>query len=125
MKKLLLVGAFLVGMCTISFAQGGQGGFRRTPDEQVTQLKTQITGITDDQAAKIKVIYTAANAKRDSLMSAGQGGGGDRQAMMKTFMSMNTATDAKISAVLTADQAAAYKKIADARMEQMKQYMNQ
>lgn len=122
MKKVLLVCAFVLGVSAVSFAQGGGGGFRRTPEQQLEQLKTQITGITDAQAAKLKVVYEAAGKSRDSLMAAGQGGGGDRQAMMATFTKMQTATDAKIKAVLTPEQATAYQKIADERAERMKQF---
>ena len=120
MKKVLLVCALALGVSAASFAQGPP---RRTPDEQVTQLKTQITGITDAQAAKLKVVYEAAGKTRDSLFAGGQGGGGDMQAMMATFTKMNATNDAKIKAVLNAEQAAAYQKIADARAEQMRQRM--
>jgi protein CpxP len=37
MKKLVLVCAFVIGVSAVSFAQGG--GHRRTPKEQVEQLK--------------------------------------------------------------------------------------
>jgi len=117
MKKLLLVCAFVIGVSAVSFAQGGG---RRTPKEQVDRLKTQITGITDDQAAKLTVIYTESAKKRDSLMTAANG---DRAAMMAGFMKMTPATDAKIKAVLTADQAKAYQKIADERAAAMKARM--
>jgi protein CpxP len=117
MKKLLLVCAFVIGVSAVSFAQGGG---RRTPKEQTDRLKEQITGITDDQATKITAIYTEASKKRDSLMTAANG---DRSAMMGAFMKMMPATDAKIKAVLTADQAKAYQKIADERAAQMKARM--
>jgi len=119
MKKLLLVCALVIG---ISAASHAQGGGRRTPDQQVEQLKTQITGITDDQAAKIKAVYVSAAKTRDSLMTAAQGGG-DRSAMMQSFMKMQATNDTKIKAVLTADQATAYQKIADERAAQMKARM--
>jgi len=121
MKKVLLVCAFVLGVSAAGFAQGFQ---QRTPAEQVEQLKTQITGITDAQAAKLKLVYEAAAKTRDSLFAAGPGGGGDPQAMMATFTKMNATNDAKIKAVLNAEQAAAYQKIADARAERMKQMMN-
>jgi protein CpxP len=118
MKKLVLVCAFVLGVSAVSFAQGG--GQRRTPKEQTDRLKEQITGITDDQAAKLTVIYTEAGKKRDSLMTAANG---DRSAMMAGFMKITPLTDAKIKAVLTADQAKAYQKIADERAAQMKERM--
>ena len=121
MKKVFLVCALALGVSAASFAQGFQ---QRTPAEQVDQLKTQVAGITDAQAAKLKVVYEAAGKTRDSLFATMQGGGGDRAAMMATFTKMNATNDAKIKAVLTPEQAAAYQKIADARAEQMKQRMN-
>jgi periplasmic protein CpxP/Spy len=77
MKKLMLVCAFVLGVSAVSFAQGGRP--QRTPDEQVTQLKTQITGITDAQSAKLLVIYQAQTKSMDSLRTAANG---DRAAMM-------------------------------------------
>jgi hypothetical protein len=121
MKKVLLVCAFVIGVSAVSFAQGG--GQRRTPKEQVEQLKEKIAGINDEQTAKLTVIYTDAAKKRDSLMTAARDAGGDRTAMMATFMKLNTANDAKIKAVLTADQGTAYQKIADERAAAMKARM--
>jgi protein CpxP len=117
MKKVLLVCAFVIGISAVSHAQGGG---RRSPAEQTDQLKTQITGITDDQAAKITTIFTAAAKSRDSLRTAANG---DRAAMMQGYMKMQPATDAKIKAVLTPDQATAYQKVADERAAAMKARM--
>jgi protein CpxP len=118
MKKLLLVCAFVIGVSAVSLAQGG--GQRRTPKEQVEQLKTQITDLNDDQVAKLTVIYTETAKKRDSLRTAANG---DMSGMMAGMMKMQPATDAKIKAVLTADQGKAYQKIADERAAQMKARM--
>jgi len=118
MKKLVLVFAFVIGVSAVSFAQGGG---RRTPKEQTDRLKEQIAGITDDQATKITTVYTEAGKKRDSLMKASNG---DRQAMRGAYMKMMPATDAKIKAILTADQAKEYQKMVDARAERMKQMQN-
>lgn len=119
MKKVLLMCAFVAGVSAASFAQGG-GRMRQTPKEQTDRLKEQIAGITDDQAAKITAVYTEAAKKRDSLRQAA---GDDRQAMMSAYMKMMPATNAKIKAILTTDQAAAYQKMIDKRMEQMKARM--
>jgi protein CpxP len=118
MKKVLLVCAFVIGVSAVSLAQGG--GQRRTPKEQVEQLKTQITDLNDDQVAKLTVVYTDIAKKRDSLMTAANG---DRAAMMAGFMKMQPITDSKIKAVLTADQGKAYQKIADERAAAMKARM--
>jgi hypothetical protein len=119
MKKLVLVFAFVIGVSAVGFAQGG-GRMRQTPKEQTDRLKTQIAGITDDQATKITAVYTEAGKKRDSLRQASSG---DRQAMMGAYMKMMPMTDAKIKAILTADQAKEYQKMVDKRMEQMKARM--
>ncbi|MGZ3754200.1 MAG: hypothetical protein ACXVAY_13165 [Mucilaginibacter sp.] len=110
MKKLLLICLAVIGISAVSRAQGG--GMRRTPAEQVAQLKTSLA-LTDDQSAKVLAIYTAQAKTQDSLRTAGA----DRSAMM----AVRTATMAKINAVLTPDQAATFKKQQDemrARMQQ-------
>ncbi len=119
MKKVLLVALLAIGVSAASYAQGG---FNRSPDEQIAQLKTQVPGITDAQSAKLKVVFEASGKTRDSLMSAMQGGG-DRATMMAAFTKMNDAQAAKIKAVLTAEQLPAYQKVLDARAEMMKQRM--
>ncbi|MFD0749456.1 hypothetical protein ACFQZS_04835 [Mucilaginibacter calamicampi] len=121
MKKVLLVCALALGVSAAGFAQGFQ---QRTPAEQVDQLKTQVAGITDAQAAKLKVVYEAAGKSRDSLMSAMQNGGGDMQAGMANFTKMRDKTNAQIKAILTAEQQPAFQKQVDAQAERMKQMMN-
>jgi hypothetical protein len=112
MKKLLLVCAFVVGISTISFAQGRQ---QRTPEEQVAALKTSLT-LTDAQAAKATVIFTAQTKSMDSLRTAANG---DFASVRPAMTAMRTATSAKIMAILTPDQAVIYKKqLADAAAAQ-------
>lgn len=99
MKKIMLICCLLLGITAVSRAQG-----RRSPEERAKALQTQLK-LTDDQTAKITAIYTAQNAKVDSVRNAG----GDRSA----FMPIMQATNEKIKAVLTADQAVAYQKWMD------------
>ena len=94
MKKLLLACAIVVGVSSMSHAQGRP---QRSPEEQAAQMKTTL-GLNDDQTAKITTIYKAQAASRDSLQKAG----GD---MRTGFAPIRTATNAKIKAILTADQA--------------------
>jgi protein CpxP len=117
MKKLLFACAFVMGISAVSFAQGGGGRGARTPEAQLAQLKTSIAPLTltDDQAAKLTVVYTAASKSNDSLRAAP---GYDRTTARPAMMAIQTATTAKINAILTADQAAAYKKAMDARRAQ-------
>nr|WP_294790390.1 hypothetical protein [uncultured Mucilaginibacter sp.] len=107
MKRVLLVCALALGFSAASFAQGPP---QRTPDERVTQLKTQVAGITDAQAAKIKLVYEAAGKTQDSLMKAMQNGG-DQETVRASFMKMREGTNAKIKAVLTPEQVTAFDKI--------------
>ncbi len=114
MKKFLLICCFLVGITAVSRAQGG--GQRRTPEEQAKQLQTQLK-LTDDQTTKITAIFQAQATKRDSIRTAANG---DRQAMMQGMMPIMQDTNNKIKAVLTPDQATAYDKIVQERMERMR-----
>lgn len=111
MKKLLLVCAFVIGVSAVSFAQGG-GRQQQTPAQQVDRLKTSLS-LTDDQVTKATAIYTVQAKSQDSLRTAMAGG--DRAAMRPAQMALRTATDAKIKAILTPDQAATYQKQIDAR----------
>ncbi|WP_214070698.1 hypothetical protein [Mucilaginibacter sp. dw_454] len=119
MKKLALVFALVLGISAVSFAQGG-GRMRMTPKSQTDTLKAHIAGITDDQSTKILAVYEAAGKQRDSIRQAANG---DRPTMMAGMMKAQPITDAKIKAILTADQAAAYQKMVDARAAQMKARM--
>jgi len=108
MKKILLICCFLLGIAAVSHAQG----MRRSPEERAKQLQTQLK-LTDDQTAKITAIYTAMNAKMDSVRNAG----GD----FSSFRPIMTSTDEKVKAVLTPEQATAYQKIIDERRARMQQ----
>ncbi len=105
MKKVLLVGAFVLGVSAVSFAQGG--GMRRTPEQQVEQLKTSIAGITDAQSAKILDVYKAQGKSRDSLMTAL---GDDRGAMREKMAPITASVTAKLKSILTPEQFTAYEK---------------
>jgi protein CpxP len=106
MKKVLLVGAFILGVSAASFAQGG-GRMGGSPDQQVERLKTQITGLTDAQSAKLLVVYQAQAKSRDSLMTAL---GDDRSAMREKMAPMQAAVTAKLKSILTPEQFTAYEK---------------
>ena len=112
MKKVVLVCALVLGFCAASFAQGPP---QRTPDERVAQLKTQVAGITDAQAAKLKLVYEAQAKTQDSLMKTMQGGGGDMEAMRANFTKMREANNAKIKAVLKPAQVVEYEKLTSAK----------
>jgi periplasmic protein CpxP/Spy len=115
MRKILLVCCFLLGVTAMCRAQGG--GMRRSPADQAKALQTQLS-LNDDQTAKITTILTAQATKRDSIRTASNG---DRQAMMQAMTPLMQDSNAKIKAILTPDQATAYDKLMQERMDRMKQ----
>lgn len=111
MKKILLTCCLLLGIATLSRAQGGQ---RMSPEDRAKNLQTQLK-LSDDQTAKITVIYKNQMAKMDSIRTAANG---DRDAMRSAMGPLRTSTTAQIKAVLTPDQATAYDKMmADMRAQ--------
>jgi protein CpxP len=113
MKKLALVCAFVLGASAMTFAQNGGGGGNggggrggRTPEQQVTRLKEQLT-LTDAQIPKVTAILAAQAKVQDSLRTASNG---DREAMRPKQAALRKATSDKIITVLTAEQATIYKK---------------
>jgi len=101
MKKVMLICCLLLGITAVSRAQGGQ---RRSPEERAKMLQTQLK-LSDDQTAKITALYQAQTAKVDSVRNAG----GDRSA----FRPIMEATNEKIKAILTPEQATSYQKMMD------------
>ena len=110
MRKFLLMCCLFLGIAAVSRAQGG--GMRMSPEDRAKAMQTQLK-LTDDQTAQITTILKAQQVKMDSVRTAANG---DRDAMRSGMMPIRTATNDKIKAVLTADQAAAYDKwMADQR----------
>lgn len=104
MKKIMMICLFVLGISAVSFAQGG-GRQRMTTADRVKAMKDNLK-ITDDQAAKITVIYDAQTKSMDSLRNAG----GDMRTQMRPMMQ---ATMEKVKAILTPEQAAAWQKQMD------------
>ena len=106
MKKVLISMIALLLLIGGTVCAQNQGGQRRTPEErlkmQVDAVKTALT-LTDDQVTKVTAILAATTKQTDSLRTANQGG--DRTAMMGLMKPISDARDAKIKAILTADQA--------------------
>ncbi|WP_162276834.1 Spy/CpxP family protein refolding chaperone [Mucilaginibacter pedocola] len=102
----------LLGVSAVSRAQGGSGRGMMSPADRVKALKESLK-LTDDQATKITAIYEAQTKQIDSLRNAG----GDRSA----FRPIMQATNEKVKAILTAEQAAAWQKEMDERRARMQQ----
>jgi Spy/CpxP family protein refolding chaperone len=115
MKKFLLMCCFLMGIAAVSHAQGG--GMRKSPEDRAKDLQTQLK-LTDDQAAKITAIYKEQAVKMDSVRTAANG---DRDAMRSAMMPMRKATNDKVKAILTPDQATAFDKMQKDMMDRMRQ----
>jgi len=105
MRKILLTCCILLGIATMSRAQGG--GMRMSPEDRAKQLQTQLK-LSDDQTAKIIVIYKTQAAKRDSIRTASNG---DRDAMRSAMMPLMQASNKQVMDILTPDQQTAYKKM--------------
>jgi Spy/CpxP family protein refolding chaperone len=114
MKKFLLMCCFLIGITAVCRAQGG--GMRRSPEDRAKDLQTQLK-LNDDQTTKITAIYKAQATKMDSVRTAANG---DRQAMRSAMMPLMKDTNDKIKAILTPDQATAYDKIMQDRIDRMR-----
>ncbi|MFD0794116.1 hypothetical protein ACFQZX_10845 [Mucilaginibacter litoreus] len=108
MKKILMICLFVLGISAVSHAQGRM---RMSPEERAKQMKESLK-LTDDQAAKITVIYQAQAKSFDSLRNAG----GDIRSQIRPMME---ATNNKVKAVLTAEQAAAWQKEMEERRARM------
>jgi Spy/CpxP family protein refolding chaperone len=115
MKKVLLMCCFLIGIAAASHAQGGP--MRKSPEERAKDLQTQLK-LNDDQTSKITVIYKDQATKMDSVRTAANG---DRDAMRSAMMPLRKATDDKVKAILTPDQATAYDKNQKDMMDRMRQ----
>jgi len=104
----LLVCCIVLGVSTLSRAQGGGGGGfqQKSPEETLAAWKAPLA-LTDAQSAKLMPILVAQKKSNDSMMTAMQAGG-DMQAMRPVMMANRTKYTAQIKAVLTADQATKY-----------------
>ena len=89
--------------------------------ERAAALKKSLS-LNDEQTTKITAIYTAQGKSMDSLMNAANG---DFGSVRDKFMPMMNGYNAKIKALLTPDQAAAFQKQVDERAARMRQMMQQ
>ena len=128
MKKVLMICGLLFSVITFANAQEGQGqrqGGRGmgTPEERAKRQTEQLAEklkLTDDQKAKVAVIYTEQAASMTKVREEAKG---DRAAMMAAMAKANEATDAKVTALLNEDQKKAFATWQEERKEMMKKRM--
>jgi protein CpxP len=128
MKKVLMICGLLFSVITFANAQEGQGqrqGGRGmgTPEERAKRQTEQLAEklkLTDDQKAKVSVIYTEQAASMSKVREEAKG---DRAVMMAAMAKANEATDAKVTALLNEDQKKAFATWQEERKEMMKKRM--
>lgn len=143
MKKLIIVALLLVGVS--NFAQeantprnkSGKGSKEMKSPEQRTEnmLAKMTTELSLDakQQAQIKPIIAEQNVKMEAMRAqqrANKESGlmpsdADKKAMRQKRLEDKEATDAKIKALLTADQFVKYQAMQDAEKEKMKEQNKQ
>jgi len=115
MKKLAIICAFMLGIVSLSKAQNRK---MPTPEERAkrnTDMLASKLNLSDDQKTKVMAINMEQAARVDSLMKAST----DMKANRSVIKGIRQETNAKIKAVLTADQ----KKQYEAWQEEMKSKM--
>jgi len=113
MKKLILVCLFAIGISAVGFAQ------QKPPAERAASLKAGLN-LTDDQTAKVTAIYIKQDFRTDSLKKLDSS---DIGAIMKKMLPIIMASNDKIMAILTPEQAAKYQPVIDAQKEQAKKIL--
>ena len=88
---------------------------RPSPEVQAKMLKDSLQ-LSDDQTAKITDILAEARKDQQDAMSANQG---DRQAMRSAMMGIMKNTDAKITTLLSTEQAQKFESMQKNRREYM------
>lgn len=138
MKKLLLLSILLLGVFSLSQAQRNTGERpsqskgesrpeRISPEErierEVKQLKDTLA-LTDEQAVKVKEIYSKNEEKRRAAFEKARESGEepDREAMRKEMMAAMEAQNTEIKAVLTNEQKVKFESYLKARQERMKNW---
>ncbi len=112
-------------MCaTLSISAQQRGQFREfNPEETATRQADQIKkacSINDEQYAAVFKLYKEQaeqnKAERESIMKAGNNGGGRPQMNMELFRARQDKMNAALKEILTEEQYAAYEKMQKERM---------
>ncbi|WP_316749512.1 hypothetical protein [Pedobacter gandavensis] len=119
MKKLLMICGLLFSV--ITFAQAQDGGRQKMTPEQRAQRSveglTKKLDLNEDQKTKATAIFLDQVAAMEKARAAGNT---DKEARRAEMMKLSEETDAKIGAILTADQKKAYETYKAERKERMK-----
>ena len=105
MKKLLVIVFVTIMTMGLGFAQPGGGDPAARLQRELDGLTTEL-GLSKDQVAKVTPIITEAQKKQQEVFTKMREAGGemDREKMHEDMAKMQTETDKKIKAVLTAAQ---------------------
>lgn len=105
MKKLLVIVFVTIMTMGLGFAQPGGGDPAARLQRELDGLTTEL-GLSKDQVAKVTAIITEAQKKQQEAFTKMREAGGemDRDKMREERTKMQTETDKKIKAVLTAAQ---------------------
>ena len=112
--KTLKLATLVAGLAFIALNATAQEKVNMDPQQmaqkQTAQIKESVTGITADQESKILVVeQDFAKSVQDLRTSS------DRDEMRSKMKPLRESRDAKIKAILTADQYAQYEKMEESR----------
>lgn len=131
MKKLLIICGLVLGAAVFANAQqqGGRGmgnriGVMMKPEDRVKQMDEKLK-LSDDQKAKLTTLFTeqadaVKKAREDAKANAGE-----KRADMETMKKLREENEAKMNAILTADQQKAYKAMQDEQRAKMRERMQE
>lgn len=108
MKKVLLMCTLLFSIVTLAQAQQTEGRKMPSPEERAQRMTAQLEkklSLTEDQKAKVNAVYMDQVAQMTKLREEA---GEDKSGMRAKMVQMSADTDAKIEALLTAEQKTAF-----------------
>lgn len=123
MKKLMVMFSFILGLANLSQAQNYPQA-NMTAEDRANMQTSRISkalNLSDDQTKQAKVIFLAQAKSMDSLRSSANG---DFASMRPAMKAIGDNTNAKLNAILTDDQKAAYEKIKAERMNRQRPPQN-
>ena len=112
----MMICALVFSVVTYANAQQGGG----TPAERAQKMADRLADklkLSDDQKAKVATIYVDQAAAMTKIREEA---GDDKAAAREKSMKLRKENDAKVNALLTDDQKAAYKTMQDEQKEKMK-----